>query len=107
MLRSANEAVQTLLLPKYQDALLTTGDKQVGELESRVKQLQAQFDDIAYMKFTFRYLQNNNLVFSKMAAKKLKDLTVVEASLKGEGGGDVVSKAQGKVIIGFFFKTWS
>jgi hypothetical protein len=36
-----------------------------------------------------------------MSAKKLKDLTVVEASLKGEGGGDVVSKAQGKVITYF------
>lgn len=50
MLKNANEAVQSLLLPKYQDSLLTTSNKQVDDLESKVKQLQSQFDDLAYMK---------------------------------------------------------
>lgn len=34
---------------------------------------------------------------SKMSAKKLKDLSIVEANLRGEGGVDVVTKAQNRV----------
>lgn len=50
MLRNANEAIQTLLLPKYQDSLLSTSGKQIDDLESKVKQLQSQFDELAYQK---------------------------------------------------------
>ncbi len=50
MLRNANEVVQTLLLPKYQDSLLATSGKQVEDLEIKIKQLQNQYDEIAYMK---------------------------------------------------------
>ena len=50
MLRNANEAFQSLLLPKYQDTLLSISNKQVEEFETRVKQLQTQFDEIVFMK---------------------------------------------------------
>jgi len=50
MLRNANEAFQSLLLPKYQDTLLSISNKQIDELEARVKQLQSQNDEIIYMK---------------------------------------------------------
>jgi len=38
-------------------------------------------------------------------AKKLKDLSVVEASMKGEGGGDIYNQAQGKVIYLMSYKS--
>ena len=50
MLKNANEAIQTLLLPKYQDSLLITSNRQVDDLEGKVKQLQTQNDELVYMK---------------------------------------------------------
>ena len=50
MLKNASEAIQTLLLPKYQDSLLLTSNKQIDDLEFKVKQLQAQNDELVYMK---------------------------------------------------------
>lgn len=89
MLRNANEVVQTLLLPKYQDSLLATSGKQVEDLEIRIKQLQTQFDELAFM--------NKNLT------KKLKDMIGVEENLRGGGAGDVLLRAQMRV--NFFGKT--
>jgi len=80
MLRNANEVVQTLLLPKYQDSLLATSGKQVEDLETKIKQLQTQYDEIAFM--------------NKTLGKKYKDLTGIEENLKGGGAGDVLMRAQ-------------
>jgi len=80
MLRNANEVIQTLLLPRYQDSLLATSGKQVEDLEVRIKQLQTQTDELTFM--------NKNLT------KKLKDMIGVEENLKGGGAGDVLLRAQ-------------
>ena len=49
-LQKSNESLKTLLLPKYQDSVLSYSEKQVDELDGKVQKLNVQLNEIVYQK---------------------------------------------------------